>query len=251
MATTHSDTSVNSLVINKLTKAQYDALETKSETELYLVPDEIDNAPTSGSDNPVKSGGVYNALQGKQDVIDSSHKLSADLVDDSNTTNKFTNATEKQTWNNKQDALTFNTTPSSSNKVATMADVPTTMGASGSGHKGGLVPDTPSTAGTTKFLREDGTWEVPAGGGGSAYVPTLNAAPTSSTTTYTKDGQTVDFEVGQFARVANQDNPTGYDMWQLYDLFTENNVTTAAWRSMDSVIGDINTILDNINGEVV
>ena len=58
----------------------------------------------------------------------------------------------------KQDALTFETTPSSSNKVATMADAPTVMGASGSGHKGGLVPDTPSTAGTTKFLREDGTW---------------------------------------------------------------------------------------------
>lgn len=61
----------------------------------------------------------------------------------------------------KQDALTFETAPSSSNKVATMADMPTTMGASGSGHKGGLVPDTPSTAGTTKFLREDGQWEAP------------------------------------------------------------------------------------------
>jgi len=35
------------------------------------------------------------------------------------------------------------------------------MGASGSSHAGGLVPDTPSTAGTTKFLREDGTWVVP------------------------------------------------------------------------------------------
>lgn len=36
------------------------------------------------------------------------------------------------------------------------------MVASGTSHAGGLVPDTPSTAGTTKFLREDGTWEVPA-----------------------------------------------------------------------------------------
>ena len=35
------------------------------------------------------------------------------------------------------------------------------MGASGSSHASGLVPDTPSTAGTTKFLREDGTWQVP------------------------------------------------------------------------------------------
>lgn len=35
------------------------------------------------------------------------------------------------------------------------------MGASGSSHASGLVPDTPSTAGTTKFLREDGTWQIP------------------------------------------------------------------------------------------
>lgn len=140
---------------------------------------------------------------------------------------------------------------SKASDFATTQQLPTTMGASGSGHKGGLVPDTPSTEGTTKFLREDGTWEVPAGGSAAAYTPTLQSAPTSSTTTYTKDGETRNFEVGQFARVANADNPAGYDMWQLYDLVTENDVTTAVWRSTDAVIGDINTILDNINGEVV
>lgn len=36
-----------------------------------------------------------------------------------------------------------------------------TMGASGSSHAGGLVPDTPSTEGTTKYLCEDGTWKKP------------------------------------------------------------------------------------------
>lgn len=34
---------------------------------------------------------------------------------------------------------------------------------SGSNHKAGLVPDTPSTAGTTKYLREDATWVEPTG----------------------------------------------------------------------------------------
>ena len=34
-----TDTAVNNLIINKMTKAQYDALENPSETELYLVPD--------------------------------------------------------------------------------------------------------------------------------------------------------------------------------------------------------------------
>lgn len=36
------------------------------------------------------------------------------------------------------------------------------MGASGNTHASGLVPDTPTTAGTTKFLREDGTWQTVA-----------------------------------------------------------------------------------------
>lgn len=66
----------------------------------------------------------HQSLSGKQDVIDAQHTLDADLVDDTNSTNKFTNATEKQTWNNKQDALDFETAPSSTNKVTTMADVP-------------------------------------------------------------------------------------------------------------------------------
>ena len=42
----------------------------------------------------------------------------------------------------------------------------TVFGASGSTHSKGLVPDPGATAGSTKFLREDGTWAVPAGGGG-------------------------------------------------------------------------------------
>jgi hypothetical protein len=51
----------------------------------------------------------HQSLEGKQDVIDAQHKLSADLVDDSTTTKKFTTATEKQTWNNKQDELVSGT----------------------------------------------------------------------------------------------------------------------------------------------
>lgn len=46
--------------------------------------------------------------------------------------------------------------------------LPETMVASGTNHAGGLVPDTPNTAGTTKFLREDGTWSIPTANGGFA-----------------------------------------------------------------------------------
>ena len=59
------------------------------------------------------------------------------------------------------------------------------------------------------------------GGGGASYTPTLQSAPTSSTTTYTKDGQTVNFEVGQFCRVLVAGS---YDFYQLYA--NSNNVAT-------------------------
>lgn len=37
--------------------------------------------------------------------------------------------------------------------------------ASGTGHAAGVVPDPGASAGTTKFLREDATWALPAGAG--------------------------------------------------------------------------------------
>lgn len=40
------------------------------------------------------------------------------------------------------------------------------MGASGVGHAAGAVPDPGASAGATKFLREDASWQVPAGSGG-------------------------------------------------------------------------------------
>lgn len=39
-----------------------------------------------------------------------------------------------------------------------------TFGASGAGHSAGTVPDPGVTSGTTKYLREDSTWQVPPGG---------------------------------------------------------------------------------------
>ena len=38
--TSYTDETVSNLIINKLTKAQYDAITTPSETELYIVTDE-------------------------------------------------------------------------------------------------------------------------------------------------------------------------------------------------------------------
>ena len=58
-----------------------------------------------------------------------------------------------------------------------LTDKLSVMGASGSGHASGLVPDTPTTAGNTKFLREDGTWAIPSGGSGGMEIVNLYTGP--------------------------------------------------------------------------
>lgn len=56
------------------------------------------------------------------------------------------------------------------------------MHASGSLHAPGFTPDTPSSAGTTKYLREDATWAVPPGAGDARVANPLSqfAATTSA-----------------------------------------------------------------------
>lgn len=89
---------------------------------MYFVSDE-DHLDTEAGYTPVAAGIAAKAVADKdgnqidttyQPKIDSDHKLSADNVDDTNSTNKFTNSTEKQTWNGKQDALTFDSAPTES-----------------------------------------------------------------------------------------------------------------------------------------
>lgn len=68
MAITHTDTNVNQLVINKLTKDEFDAIQNPSTTELYLVEEDLDSVVTQNSTNPVQSGAVYDALQNVQNL---------------------------------------------------------------------------------------------------------------------------------------------------------------------------------------
>jgi lysophospholipase L1-like esterase len=51
------------------------------------------------------------------------------------------------------------------------------FGASGSVHRQGVVPDPGAVAGTTRYLREDGTWAVPAGSGESVGSGQAVGAP--------------------------------------------------------------------------
>ena len=61
------------------------------------------------TDQVMSQKATTDALNTKQATITSSNKLSADLVTDTSTTNKFVTAEDKTTWNAKQDALTAGT----------------------------------------------------------------------------------------------------------------------------------------------
>ncbi len=61
---------------------------------------------------------VQGAVATKQDVIDASHKLSADLVDDTSTTNKFVTASDKTAWDAKLSTVTVDNTGVSTNNPA-------------------------------------------------------------------------------------------------------------------------------------
>lgn len=116
--------------------ATVEGLNTKQDTLTW------DNTPTADSANPVTSAGIKSALDlkadqsamesalaGKQALITASAKLASDLVDDSESANKFVTATEKSTWNAKQNAIDTNNKLSadlvsvgSTNAVITLAE---------------------------------------------------------------------------------------------------------------------------------
>jgi hypothetical protein len=52
------------------------------------------------------------------------------------------------------------------------------LGASGASHQAGIAPDPGATAGATRFLREDATWDAPPSGGGDPFDLMLSPSAT-------------------------------------------------------------------------
>jgi hypothetical protein len=77
---------------------------------------------------------------------------------------------------------------------------PPTFVASGASHAVGYVPDPGSSAGITRFLREDATWVAPSAGGGvtTVYNTTASAAAATigSTTMVTAPGSDTNYDFG-------------------------------------------------------
>ena len=95
------------------------------------------NGVSKGTSGVVDLGTVITDISGKQDVIDSSHKLSADLVDDTSTTNKFVTASDKSTWSGKQDALVSGTNIKTINNESILGSGNITIQGGGSSYTAG------------------------------------------------------------------------------------------------------------------
>jgi hypothetical protein len=62
----------------------------------------------------------------------------------------------------------------------TLQIVGVVFGASGASHAAGIVPDPGATAGTTRYLREDGSWNTPPGGAAGTVTSVSVTAPAST-----------------------------------------------------------------------
>lgn len=148
---------------------------------------------------------VADLVSGLQSEITSSNKLSADLVDDTNTTNKFTNATEKSTWNAKVGTTDYATTTT-----------------------GGVI-------------KQGNSFQCGLDGIAYATERTYADYLTKGNAMFISKGTLENVITGKglldSSKVKNANSTTAGDV---YDV-----------RYINTLIGDIDSALDSINGEVV
>lgn len=110
--------------------------------------------------------------------------------------------------------------------------------ASGPTHSTGIVPDPGSTAGTAKFLREDATWAVPAGGGSAFSGARLvgNATPTFANGTLTDVTWLLDFDSGGYTSGASPYTTFSLAGGSTYLIGVDliwNETATNGWRHVE------------------
>jgi len=106
---TEVDNKISSVYKYKGTVATYQDLPSQNLTigDVYNVETADSTHGINAGDNVAWKGTSWDKLggdvdlSGYQEKINSSHKLSSDLIDDTNNTNKFVTNVEKTTWNNK------------------------------------------------------------------------------------------------------------------------------------------------------
>lgn len=120
-----------------------------------------------GSTFSVDANGIGHALGGSGGVGTVTSVAATAAAGDTATVTNASTTPSIVLSRNSQSAKTFLASPNASSgsptyRTIVATDVPE-FGASGGGHASGIVPDPGSSAGTTKFLREDKAWSIPNG----------------------------------------------------------------------------------------
>lgn len=140
---------------------------------------------------------VADLVAGLQSEITANNKLSADLVDDTNTTNKFATASQLSKLDGLQNITAIGSNLSLTNGTLSATDTTYNnfTGADGTNAgAAGLVP-APAATDNTKFLKGDGTW---AEAGASVVVVTFtNAANNTSTGSMTANQVLAEMALGK------------------------------------------------------
>lgn len=180
-------------------------------------PGTVSNSASSGAITGVGTQFTNTFKIGDTITIGSETKtISAIGSDTSLTTAAFTSAHSNSTYSlaggtrfqvfgngNVTASGTFTASNFTGSSSGTNTGDQTVFHASGASHSAGIVPDPGSTAGTTKFLREDATWAVPSGGSGTVTsvglslpaIFSVSGSPvtTSGTLTATLASQTANY----------------------------------------------------------
>lgn len=93
---------INSTALTGNKSASDLGLQSEIDGDNKISADYVDDTNTS---NKFVSAADKLAWSGKQDAIDADHKLDADYVDDTTSTNKFVTASDKAAWDAKQNAI--------------------------------------------------------------------------------------------------------------------------------------------------
>ena len=205
------------------------------------------NGASKGTSGVVDLGTVITDISGKQDVIDSSHKLDADLVDDTTSANKFVTASDKSTWSGKQDALVSGTNIKTINNESILGSGNIRIQGGGSSYTAG---DNINITNNVISVDIDDEKKVIA----SALVELHNdKADKNQLNNYQLKGNYVEQSavdasiaaaVANYRTEAEAINVEKVDAAALNDL--DKRVT-----ALETAVGNISSSLDTINGEVI
>lgn len=250
-----TDTNVKQVIINKLTKAQYDAA-TKSATELYLTPD--DPASTTNLGPVMVDGDTIKASSDGTIFVDQTR-----LTTKQNSLSNMTVAEGTTGTATTQRSVRADYLKDIINYYITEQPAMTGATSSANGTKG-AVP-APSSGDQDKFLKGDGTWSPVSGGSSITADGTtiVNNSGTISTVAIKEQrASTVIKEwVGtkaQYDAISTKDTNTKYVITDDYDsgIVVDNALSTTSAnpvenRVITNAIQNMATAKTRFTGEII